>query len=145
MDKHEHTPPVEFVLAKHTFWGCFLAYRDQIAYERGWNSDTLKAYESSILHKIVRNIPNHNHKPLSALTKADFVAALAAIRKEGYVADNGTVSRYDDDTIDRFWYLMEVVTEAAEKNYLCRNVLSHASFDSVSKRKNSPSSTVWDK
>lgn len=124
MINYDCQPPIEFVLAKHTFWGCYLAYRDQIALERGWNDDTSRAYESSILNIIVPNIANHDRRPLSALTKDDFIAALKAIKKAGYIADDGSVSRYDEKTIERFWRLMEAITDAAEKNYLCRNVLA---------------------
>lgn len=116
--------PAMFAHGKHTLWGVYYAHRDQIAYDRGWNSETLKGYESSILNKIVPHIPGHNYRPLSTLTKADFEAALAAIKKEGYISENGIIHNYDEDTLGRFWYIMEVITETAEMNYLCRNVLA---------------------
>lgn len=116
--------PAAFVHGNPTFWGCYFANRDQITHERGWNSDTVKGYESSILNKIVRNIPNHDTRPLKSLTKEDFVKTLESIRKEGYMGENGNICSYDEETLNRFWYIMEVVTETAEKNFICRNVLA---------------------
>ena len=123
MKNNEACMPAAMILGKPTFWGAYLTHRDQIARDRGWNEDTLRGYEAAILNRIVPHIPNHNRRPLSALAEADFKAALNAIRREGYLGENGTVCRYDEETLDRFWYLMEVVTETAERNYLCRNVL----------------------
>lgn len=122
--------PAMFALGNYTFYGCYCSHSEQIAYERGWNTETRKGYESSILNKIVPHIPSHNYRPINALTREDYETALAAIRKEGYLSDNGTICRYDEDTLNRFWYIIEVVTETAEKNYICRNVLAHQSIGS---------------
>lgn len=116
--------PAEYILGAHTFWGCYVTYRNQIFQEYGWNEDTAKAYESSILNKIVKHIRDHDRKPLRALTKQDYADALEAIRREGYIGESGVICAYDLDTLHRFRYLMEVVTETGEKNYLCRNVLA---------------------
>ena len=116
--------PSLYVLGVHTFWGCYTTYRSQIVKEYGWNEDTAKAYDSSILNKIVKHIKGHDQRPLRALTKLDFTETLDAIRKEGYMGENGTICTYDSETLNRFQYLMEVVTETGEKNYLCRNVLA---------------------
>ena len=116
--------PAEFVLGLHTFWGCYLTYRDQIARDYGWNENTAKTYESSILNKIVKHIRDHDRRPLRTLSIEDYTEALDAIRREGYIGENGTVYAYDSDTLNRFRYLMEVITETGEKNYLCRNVMA---------------------
>lgn len=116
--------PAEYILGLHTFWGCYVAYRDQIAQNYGWNEDTVKAYESSILNKIVKHIRDHDRRPLRALNMQDYAEALEAIRREGYIGEHGTVCAYDSDTLNRFRYLIEVVTETGERNYLCRNVMA---------------------
>lgn len=79
MNKHNMPTPATYVLGKPTFWGCYLMYRDQIALDRGWNPETRKGYESTLLNKIVPNIPGHNQKSLSSLTWADFSIALKQV------------------------------------------------------------------
>ena len=91
--------------------------------DKGWNDNTLKGYESSIRNIIVPHIRGHDQKPIGMLTRSDFEEALSAIRKTGYLAESGNVCKYDNETLARFWYLMSVVTECAEKNYICVDIL----------------------
>ena len=52
----------------------------------------------------------------------DYTEALEAISREGYVGEHETICAYDSDTLIRFRYLIDVLTETCERNYLCRNV-----------------------
>ena len=142
MNKHNMPTPATYVLGKPTFWGCYLMYRDQIALDRGWNPETRKGYESTLLNKIVPNIPGHNQKPLRSLTWADFSIALASIRKEGYIGENGLVCRYDSETLDRFKYLIQVIAETAEENYICRNVFADTALQTNAHQHSTPSNRI---
>lgn len=142
MNNHKLLPPATFVLGKPTFWGCYLMYRDQITLDRGWNSETRKGYESILLNKIVPNIPGHNQKSLSSLTRADFSVALASIRKDGYIGENGIVCRYDSETLNRFKYLIQVIAKTAEENYICRNVFADTTFQNNVHKHSTPSNRI---
>lgn len=117
--------PAELISGKYTFWGCFKAYRNQIAADKGWNENTLKGYESSIRNIIIPHIRGHDQKAIGFLTREDFEVTLSLIRKKGYISEAGNVCRYDAETLERFWYLIRVITEAAEKNYICADILAN--------------------
>lgn len=110
------------VAGKLTFWGCYLAIRDQLIIQRGWSVQTAREYESSYINKICRNLRNHDQTPITAYTYDDYAQVIKAIKKAGYTAEDGKVRKYDQITLDRFHYLIRAVVQTAAANYLCYNV-----------------------
>ena len=116
--------PAATVAGKHTFWGCYLACKTQIIRERGWGENTVKEYESSYINKICASLKNHDQTPINQYARADYENAISTIQRQGYISDGGYIQQYDQSTIDRFHYLIQVVVETAADNYLCFNVFS---------------------
>lgn len=112
------------VAGKLTYWGCYLAIRDQLIIQRGWSTQTVKEYESSYLKKICRNLRNHDRTPITAYTYDDYAQVITAIKKAGYIGEDGKVKKYDQATLDRFLYLIKAVVETAAAHYLCHNVFA---------------------
>ena len=106
-----------------TFYGAYLLNKQQIIESRGWNEVTLKEYESSLVNIICPSIKEHNFKPLSAYTQEDIDAAIKTIKANGYQKKADTISRYDQATLERFRYLMEVVIDASVENFVCPDIL----------------------
>ena len=129
-------------LGRPTFLGAYFQLKDRIALEKGWNTDTCAKYDSAIVKTIVPHIPEHDRTPLCALSRKDFEDALTAIRKDGYFGEAGNICFYDTETLDRFWYLITVITEAAEQDYLCRNVLADTTSNTTEKGSNALPSKI---
>lgn len=106
-----------------TFYGAYLLNKQRLTEDRGWNEMTLKEYESSLVNIICPNIKDHNIRPLSTYTQVDVDATIKTIKANGYLKKTEGISQYDQSTLERFRYLMEVVIDAAVENFDCPDIL----------------------
>lgn len=113
------TEPKNSFNGKPTFAGVIFLYWHEIS--SGWNSDTRLQYRHYYYDIIIPNIPDHDFKSIDMLDLNDCKRCIKAIEKHGYTVFAKKTS-YEDSTIEKVQYLIELVVQTAARHYLCKNL-----------------------
>lgn len=128
----ENTSPKIRYNERPTFAGVIYLYWHEISAD--WNPDTRSQYRHYYYDIIIPCIPDHDFKSIDMLDLNDYERCIKAIEKHGYTVFNKK-TKYEDSTIDRVKYLIELVVQTAARHYLCRNLFERNKKDNQIKVK----------
>lgn len=103
-----------------TFMGAYVKYEDVL--KKRWKAESTQANVSGNVNLIVKNLYNHDHRAIGSYTLEDFEAAVNKIAKKGKSRTGEKFEPYDDETLERFRYVIQKIVEIAACYGECINV-----------------------
>lgn len=116
--------PRKYLWGIPTFYGLYEDEKSLVMTCGGksWNENTTRQYDKIIREYIVPNLKNHDQKKISDYSAQDFENAMQQIIRKGKNKSTEDFTPLDDDTLNKYRYLIKAVVWAGNRLELCEDI-----------------------